>query len=255
QFFIGLRSDPFFFDGKWSKEVSANGIIPEKSGSNIMAKMNILTFAVELDRRQVFGGAFDLLAVAAEAYELAADGSAGKPLDRVGRPEITNVSLVARGGAPDLRDQYNQDAPFNIATAHSEAYRTRLAENIRFYDRLDDNNVNWTEPEIEKFTAVLVDDFLVLDITKPCKGNNYLEIERTALEGEAHQTCGGRELSDDVMDRIYNIYINNNQSDPVSDGVDKPGKPLLADFPYLAKPDIGPAAAGKAAVARFLASR
>ena len=55
-------------------------------------------------------------------------------------------------------------------------------------------------------------DYLVVDVTKPyVEQGSFLEIELAARRGEAHQTCGGRTLNDDVMDTIFTQLINAGQ--------------------------------------------
>ena len=52
-------------------------------------------------------------------------------------------------------------------------------------------------------------DYLVVDLTKPyVEQGSYLEIELAALRGDAHETCGGRTLNDDVVDTMFTQLIN-----------------------------------------------
>jgi len=237
--FFGQRSDPFFFDAEWSTLVSSEGELPPPSKENSMSSLNVLTLALELDRATLFGGEFNLLAVAAEAYERKPDGGVGRRLDGVGRPEITNVSLVAHGEEDDLRDSYNEGDPFSDSDANAERYRARLVKNIvEHYDGLD-GETDWDEAGTTRLATVLLDDYLVVDMAMPCEGNAYLEIERSLLASKPHETCGGRKPTDDVMDRIYTIYINNDKRAALGDGIDQPDKEISDTFPYLAEPATG----------------
>ena len=69
-------------------------------------------------------------------------------------------------------------------------------------------------------------DYLVVDVTKPyVEQGSYLEIELAALRGEAHRTCGGRTLNDDVMDTIFTQLINAGNGPVIRDGVDRSTRP------------------------------
>ncbi len=58
------------------------------------------------------------------------------------------------------------------------------------------------------------------------------------MDKSLHETCGGRHPYNDIMDRLFTLYITADKKGPVGDGVDAPYKPLLASFPYLEKPDF-----------------
>ena len=84
-------------------------------------------------------------------------------------------------------------------------------------------------------------DYLVVDVTKPyVEQGSYLEIELAALRGEAHRTCGGRTLNDDVMDTIFTQLINAGNGPVIRDGVDRSTRPGTRTFPYLAEPNPDP---------------
>ena len=252
--FFGRRSDPFFFDGEWSEQVTNKGQLTVPSKENTLALMNVLSIVVELDRTQIFGGEFGLLAVAAESYELTSDGTPGSRLDRLGRPEITNVTLVAHAGEDDLRDQYNRADTFNLAPEQTKTFRARIRKNLKFYDGVDERR-DWEDADTAQVARLLTEDYLIVDPAKPCAGNDYMEIERSILAARPHGTCGGRKLTDDVMDRIYTIYINNDKGEPIGDGVDRPDKDLSSSFPYLAEPATGPKAFAKAVAGRVITGR
>ena len=85
-------------------------------------------------------------------------------------------------------------------------------------------------------------DFLVVDVTKPyAEQGSFLEIELAARRGEAHQTCGGRALNDDVMDTLFTLLVNagNGPVDPRRRRPRDAARPR-ATFPYLAPPNPDP---------------
>ena len=84
-------------------------------------------------------------------------------------------------------------------------------------------------------------DYLVVDVTKPyAEQGSFLEIELAARRGEAHRTCGGRALNDDVMDTIFTLLVNAGNGPVIRDGVDQATRPASRAFPYLAPPNPDP---------------
>jgi hypothetical protein len=86
----------------------------------------------------------------------------------------------------------------------------------------------------------LLADFLVVDAAKPYAEDTYFEIERAALAGRPHQTCGGRSLNDDVMDTIFTLLVNGGNGPRISDGVDRPTLLASRAFPYLVPANPNP---------------
>src|SRR5215218_9285803 len=110
----------------------------------------------------------------------------------------------------EIRDLYNSEDAFQLADGYLGAYRARLNANLAFWDGLD-GNADWAPREdgSHPLTELVLADYLVVDVTKPyVEQGSYLEIELAALRGEAHRTCGGRTLNDDVMDTIFTQLIN-----------------------------------------------
>ena len=90
-------------------------------------------------------------------------------------------------------------------------------------------------------------DYLVVDVTKPyVEQGSFLEIELAARRGEAHVTCGGRTLNDDVMDTIFTQLVNAGQGPTIRDGVDAATRPGTADLPVPGAAEPGPARASRA---------
>jgi hypothetical protein len=235
--FAGMRSDPFFFNMSFAGALSGEGKLTPPKDSNIMSHANVMSIALDLDLQKVFKGrAPAMVAVAAQSTTRDAPGAAPRNIDRVGRPEITNVSMVSHN-EPDLRDQYNIDQPFHVAPENQKKYEARLAKNIAFYDGADGKK-DITDAERKHLAGLLADDFLVVDLTKPCKDGDFLEIEKAMVANKEHTSCGGRRPNDDIMDILFTQYVNGSKGVKISDGVDKPFLEPSAEFPYLAEPDL-----------------
>jgi hypothetical protein len=131
---------------------------------------------------------------------------------------------------------------FHLADGYLGAYRARLNANLAFWDGLD-GTVDW--PADAGGNHPLVDlvlaDHLVVDCGKPYQERgSFLEIERAALNGTEHRTCGGRALNDDVMDTFFTLLINAGTGPTIRDGVDRSTRPASPTFPYLAEPNPEP---------------
>ena len=110
----------------------------------------------------------------------------------------------------EIRDLYNMEDAFQLADGYLGAYRARLNANLAFWDGLD-GKTDWpTDADGgHPLTELVLADYLVVDVTKPyAEQGSFLEIELAARRGEAHETCGGRALNDDVMDTIFTQLIN-----------------------------------------------
>ena len=148
----------------------------------------------------------------------------------------------------EIRDLYNMEDAFHLADGYQGAYRARLNANLAFWDGLDGKtdwptDGNGTHP----LTELVLADYLVVDVSKPyAEQGSFLEIERAAREGRAHETCGGRALNDDVMDTIFTLLINAGNGPVIRDGVDQSTRPASRSFPYLARREPGSARAPRA---------
>lgn len=248
--FAGQRSDPFFFNGNWALATSNNGIINPPEDKNIMDQLNCLSIVIELNPEVLFKN-FSSTLISITAQSVTQDENSPfteKKLDRVGRPEITNVSMVSRN-KKDLRNRYNQENPFQISTQNLEEYTKRLFNNIGMYDKMD-GTIHWSDKEKQDWVALLMEDFLVIDTSKPSQAGSFLEIEKSLLAGKPHQTFGGRRLEDDIMDDLFTLYINAEKGEKIKDGVNRPYKNPLPNFPYLETPDHSIRARLKAWIAR-----
>ncbi len=235
--YAGMRADPFFFHAAFATDAIAGKLDPP-NGSDTMKGANILTIVLEVEMSRLYGGnPPSIVAVAAETTTRDSPLAPLRRLDRVGRPEVTNVSL-SRRNEPDLRDQYNRDRPFEVPAANQRLYKEKIARNLAFYDALDGRR-DWNGPDRDRLATLMADDFLVVDLGKPCRTQTFFEIEKAMLGHRTHQTCGGRKPADDVVDALFTLYVGGLTGKPVRDGVDHPSAAVTEKFPYLAAPDLG----------------
>jgi hypothetical protein len=245
--YAGYRADPFFFDlPAWLESVQSGRLAFKERGSNALEGLNLLGVVVEIDLRMlVADGRGPLFGVVTETI---AAGPLPIRLERFGRPEIKNVILAQKGYDKlnpqiELRDLYNLEDAFHMSGDYSPAYAARISANLAAFDKLD-SRIGWplgADGE-HPLTNLLLDDYMVIDVSKPFATDTYFEIETAMLEGRPHETCGGRWLDDDIMDVMFRFMISGVPGAPVSDGVDAPWKPASMEFPYLASPNPNPPA-------------
>ncbi len=241
----GPRADAFFISAETFLGVTNRKKFKSQSpgsGSNAMATINVMSIAIELNLKSI-GLQSEMLALGAQSYT--ERGGVYETLDRVGRPEITNLSLHDVSGDNPLKREYNKLTPFESPSIINPKFKQRLVENISAYDALDSSS-SWTKEGLDILTDVLMDDFLVINLDSSCLdfGNQYLNIERQLLMGLEVKSCGGRKLTDDIMATLYALYINGYQADLLSfeSGVTSPyqgdsTKSLKSAFPYLEQSD------------------
>src|SRR6476469_720044 len=236
--FAGVRWDPFIMDAPAALKTIATGKLAfSDPGAIYLDGKDVLSIVVEIDT-DVLGGA-SLIGVVAETLTR---GVFNVRIERVGRPEVKNMMLAPKQFDPvnrdlEIRDLYNSEDAFQLADGYLGAYRARLNANLAFWDGLD-GNADWAPREdgSHPLTELVLADYLVVDVTKPyIEQGSYLEIELAALRGEAHRTCGGRTLNDDVMDTIFTQLINAGRGPVIRDGVDRSTRPGARTFPYLAE--------------------
>jgi hypothetical protein len=241
--FAGPRWDPFFMDAPAALKTIATGELAfTDHGSIFLDGKNVLSLVVEVDSA-LLGGA-GLVGVIAETFTR---GTFQVRIERVGRPEVKNMMLAPKQFDPvnrdlEIRDLYNMEDAFHLGQAYQGAYRARLNANLAFWDGLD-GKIDWIIDGNgdHPLTKLVLADFLVVDLTKPyTEHGSFLEIELAAFRGEAHRTCGGRALNDDVMDTIFTQLVNAGNGPVIRDGVDRPTQPASTAFPYLASPNPDP---------------
>ena len=237
--FAGRRSDPFFFNLAWSRAASEKGKLLPPNDDNVMQNRNILSIVLVIDIEKELGlSEGSLFAVAAETTTQD-DGGATRQIDRVGRPEITNVSMAPHPHDEiELRDLYNDEKSFSALGPNVAKFRKRLRDNVDFYDDLDHKD-DWTPKLADQLVEILLNDYQVVDVSKPYAADTYFEIEHSILHGKPHSTCGGRAPNDDVMDTLYTLLINAGNPPRLRDGVDQPTRLATNTFPYLAEPTDG----------------
>ncbi|MEV5802300.1 DUF4331 family protein [Streptomyces collinus] len=162
-------------------------------------------------------------------------------LERMGRPEIKNVVMSSKkydtvNRDLEIRDLYHEEDTFNIRPDYAGAYRARFNANLVWFDGLDGKTQR----------LLYEQDFLVVDLAKPCSEDSCFEIETALPAGRPHTTCGGRSLNDDIVDTLL---VGGVDGERFSDGVDqatKPTKPAKTAktathaFPYLNAPTPTP---------------
>ena len=244
--FAGPRWDPFIMDAPAALKTIATGELAfTDDGSIYMDGKNVLSLVVEVDCAQLLDGV-ELVGVVAETLTR---GRFNIRIERVGRPEVKNMMLAPKQFDPvnrdlEIRDLYNMEDAFQLADGYQGAYRARLDANLAFWDGLDGKtdwptNANGAHP----LTEFVLADYLVVDVGKPyAEQGSFLEIERAAVEGRPHETCGGRSPNDDVMDRIFTLLVNAGNGPIIRDGVDQATRPSAQTFPYLAPANPDPPA-------------
>ena len=242
--FAGPRWDPFILDAPAALKTIATGELAfTDAGAIYMDGKNVLSLVVEVDCGQLLGGV-ELVGVVAETLTR---GRFNVRIERVGRPEVKNMMLAPKqfdrvNRDLEIRDLYNAEDAFQLADGYQGAFRARLDANLAFWDGLD-GRTDWPADGngAHPLTELVLADYLVVDVGKPYREQgSFFEIERAAGEGRPHETCGGRSLNDDVMDRIFTLLVNAGNGPIIRDGVDHATRPAERAFPYLAPANPDP---------------
>jgi hypothetical protein len=240
--FAGLRWDPFFMDAPAAlKTIATQKLCFSDPGRIFLDGKNVLSLVLDLDLVHLPG-----VSLVGFVAETVTRGTFNVRIERVGRPEVKNLMLAPKqfdqvNRDLEIRDLYNMEDGFALGESYPGAYRARLNANLAAWDGID-GKIDWpTKDGAHPLTEVVLQDFLVIDVHKPyAEQGSYLEIELAALRGEAHTTCGGRALNDDVMDTIFTQLVTAGVGPPVRDGVDGASRPATTSFPYLAEPNPHP---------------
>ncbi len=243
--FAGQRSDPFFLDGPMAaKTLATRQLAFKQVGSDRLYGKNVLGIVLRMEWATLLKGG-PMFAVVGETLT---SGKRPVRLERVGRPEIKNITLGAKIFDPvnrdlEIRDVYNNEDAFHLSEDYVGAYRARLNANLAFYDSLD-GKTDWPLDAHgnHPLTELLLADHLIVDSSKPFGEMSYFEIERATLAGRTHTTCGGRWLNEDVVDSILTLYVNAGNGPRIRDGVDGPITWSSKLFPYMAPPNRSEAA-------------
>lgn len=254
--FAGLRAEPFisdFFKVRKKKYPDAKPRFPRIPASlDFFARASVLALVVEIDVNRVLGSinrGRPLLVVGAEAISHDHDtGAQNQIVDRQGRAEITQFLVALQKGGEEHKeneDLWNAEDTFNTRSKKRAELRAFLRAGLEEFD-VRDSGDDWREGDsrTEAFLDLLLDDVLVLDLSKPplsggSTANTFFEIEHAALTGRRHHTCGGRTPNDDVIDTTLTLFVRGLDAPPelrISDGLDSALRPASDEFPYLAKP-------------------
>ncbi|GGR59673.1 hypothetical protein GCM10010168_93140 [Actinoplanes ianthinogenes] len=242
--FAGTRWDPFMLDAPAALKTVASGQLAFTDPSSIyLDGKNVLSIVLEVDPDRVLDG-HRLVGVVAETLTR---GRLTVRIERTGRPEVKNLILGPKqfdqvNRDLEIRDLYNMEDAYHLADGYIGAYRARLNANLAFWDQLD-GKADWPlgPNGVHPLTELILADRLVVDAGKPYQeSGSFLEIERSALAGLAHRTCGGRALNDDAMDTLFTFLINAGNGPVIRDGVDRASRPATRVFPYLAEPNPDP---------------
>ncbi|HEX3205936.1 MAG TPA: hypothetical protein VHQ68_06840, partial [Propionibacteriaceae bacterium] len=216
----------------------------KQEGQNSAAGFSALGVVVEVDGKLLpKNGAPPLFAVVGETVVA---GKLPIRIERFGRPEIKNHMLSMKeydqvNRDLEVRDLYNLEDAFHMSKDYRSVYRARLNANLPVIDRLD-SKIDWPPlPDgSHPLTDLLLDDYLVVDVSKSYADNSFFDIEYAVLQGRPHETCGGRSLKDDSMATLYTLLVNAGNGPRISDGVERATMPAFEDFPYLAPPNPPP---------------
>jgi hypothetical protein len=167
----------------------------------------------------------------------------GAQIDRIGRPAI-NTAISDPFDSDATAHGAKQDV-YNVATpATGSTFEAQFEANLAILDGLDMNCGNQfaadkTKTDATRYKAladVLVDDQLYVD-TSSGTCTTYLGVEANATGIIANTDCGGRTLTEDVVDESYSLLALGATSG-VTDGVaaDDTVSAQTPTFPFLAPP-------------------
>lgn len=231
--FAGLRSDPFFL--AWiARDL--------KKVPNLLQHDNVLAIVVEFDTERVLNPRDgSLFGVAAETIPLPGRASpigVNPPrYDWVARPEQTNMRLNNPGiqGTDDLRDLWNQQTPFAISEELKPVFRQKLVESLTNWD-MRDGKADWSTSALHAAANVYLDDFMLIDVSKPIDDTSFFEIEKSTVRGQPYKTGGGRTVDANVIDIMVTWMVNDDR-EFLQGGATGATKPGLKTFPYEASPN------------------
>jgi hypothetical protein len=242
--FAGLVSDPFFMDVEAALRTDMSGKLSFNTAVNTVHFRDVLSIAVEIPFAPIveqFNGVTLLGAIAENVIT-----RRGKPIriERLGRPEIKNFVLAnptrdARTMGIELRDLYNKEDAFELSREYRSLYESRIDANLAFFDALDGKTAWPLEPDgRHPLRDLFIGDFLTVDVAREFTPGNFLEVERSLLEHQPHESAGGRWLDDDILDEMLSLFVNGGRGgERFGDGVDTPTKPANSSFPYVREPN------------------
>ena len=241
--FAGLVSDPFFMDVEAALRTDISGQLSFNTAVNTVQFRDVLAIVVEVPFAPIVERFDGVTLVGAVAENVVT--RRGKPIriERLGRPEIKNFVLAnpmrdPRTKGVELRDLYNREDAFALSREYRSLYESRLDANLTFFDGLDGKTA-WPlrSDGCHPLRDLLIGDFLILDLARPFAHGNFLEIERSLINNQQHETPGGRWLDDDILDEMLTLIVNGGRGERFGDGVETPTKPASLSFPYVREPN------------------
>ncbi len=164
----------------------------------------------------------------------------GKQMDRIGRPAIL-TALVSTFDEPIARGE-NRDAYNAASLADWEKFTNNIRSNLALFDGLDGQcgNQAFIDQSVigpnryDTFATILTDDRLYLNTTSgSC--SQYLGVELDATNLFENDECGGRSITQDVIDVSYSALVVGNIVF-VTDGVGSDNVSQSNDvFPFLGR--------------------
>src|SRR5262245_65694408 len=76
------------------------------------------------------------------------------------------------GVVDDLRDLWNQQTPFAISDELRPLFLQRMKDSLRAYDMFD-RKQDWTPAALGACANVLLDDYILFDVTKPITYSSF----------------------------------------------------------------------------------
>jgi hypothetical protein len=241
--FAGLASDPFFMDVEAAIRTDLAGQLAYGTAVNTAEYRDALAIVAEVPIGPLVRRFGDAALVGVVAETLVTRRGHPIRLERVGRPEMKNVILAnpmrdPRAKGVELRDLYNREDAFALSPVYRMLYESRIDANLPFFDGLDGETA-WPPEQDGRHPLrdLLINDYLIVDLSRPFAPGGFLEIERALMDGRPHATAGGRWLDDDILDDLLTWLVNGARGTRFGDGVDAPTKPASLTFPYVREPN------------------
>lgn len=229
--FAGLRSDPFFIG--WYNSPTLQG------GENLTQDDNVLGLVIDFDTafflRPENGSLFGVIGETTPIDTTPTLNSIPR-FDWAGRPELANY-LITIPGEVNLLDLWNQQTPFDVDPAVIPLFRDRLIRHLKIWD-MKDGKRDWSDEDLNANVNVYLNDFLLIDVSKTVNDESHLEIEKSVINGQPHQTGGGRTLDANAVDILLTWMINRDHGPFLQSPATQATQKSNHTFPYLASPNM-----------------
>ncbi len=167
----------------------------------------------------------------------------GSQFDRAGRPAISTATVgtfMAPGADRDnLKTTYSEDDDRSNWSTYAEGMANMMAI-LDGADTVCGNQFGYDDTDgvaaaYDFLAGVLADDRLLVNSGSDVCG--YLGAELDVLDVTDGFPCGGRLVTEDVVDRSYTVLITGGLDDSLGDAVDADDATHSdTDFPFLAAP-------------------